>query len=214
MKKIVIIGASGLGKEIKTLIDDVNDVSPTWEIVGFYDDAFTKVVEVFQGVFCLGTVDMLVDAINSEISVVFAIANREAVYKNFEKLKTKECFGFPNLFHPSIKLDRTLCCGKGNVIAFGTFLSCDITFGDFNFLNIFVGVGHDVEIGSFNCLMPRTQISGKVIIGNFNFFGMNSAIVQNKVMGNNNVINAYTLLTKSIKNDRKYFGIPGRKIDN
>jgi sugar O-acyltransferase (sialic acid O-acetyltransferase NeuD family) len=214
MGKIVIIGASGLGKEIKTIVDDVNEIVQTWELVGFYDDSYVNETEVCDGIFCKGTTQTLIENTKSNISVVFGIADREVASRIYDRLKEIEHFDFPNIIHPALKRYEGLVLGTGNVIASGSFLSCDIVLGDFNFFNTFTAVGHDVKIGNFNCFMPRTQISGNVLIGDYNFFGMNSSIVQNKTVGNNNIINAYTLLTKSIKNYRKYFGIPGKRIDN
>ena len=37
LKKLVIFGAGSSGKEIKMLVDEINDKSNTWEIAGFID---------------------------------------------------------------------------------------------------------------------------------------------------------------------------------
>ena len=41
MKKIAIFGAGGFGREVKWLIDDINEIQPNWEFIGFFDDDFT-----------------------------------------------------------------------------------------------------------------------------------------------------------------------------
>ena len=38
MKNIIIVGASGLGREVLEWIKDINEVSPRWKIKGFIDD--------------------------------------------------------------------------------------------------------------------------------------------------------------------------------
>lgn len=38
MKDIIIVGASGFGREIVQWIEDINAVSPEWNILGFIDD--------------------------------------------------------------------------------------------------------------------------------------------------------------------------------
>ncbi|MEP0479848.1 MAG: serine acetyltransferase, partial [Nonlabens sp.] len=120
---------------------------------------------------------------------------------------------YPNLIHPKVNIEYGTIIGTGNVIANGTILSCEIRIGNFNFFNSMCAVGHDTMIGDFNCFMPRVQISGDVILGNFNTFSMGSSIIQGKKMGDYNTILANTLLTKSIKNNRKYFGIPAKRLD-
>ena len=40
MKNIAIFGAGGFGKEVKTIIDKINIISPnTYNFIGFFDDA-------------------------------------------------------------------------------------------------------------------------------------------------------------------------------
>lgn len=214
MKDIVIIGASGSGKEVKDIINAINRVTPLWNILGFYDDDYIADYHVSESIYCLGTIRDLEKVDKKNLAVVAGIADREILSTIIKKLKDLEKFVFPNIIHPSVEVNSNVQMGEGNVFASGTFLSCDISIGDFNFLNTQVAFGHDVVIGDFNCFMPRTQISGNVTIKDLNFFGMNAAVVQNKEIGSNNIINAYTLLTKNINNNRKYFGIPGRRIDN
>jgi hypothetical protein len=38
MKKIVIVGAGGFGREVKMLIDQININNREYELLGFYDD--------------------------------------------------------------------------------------------------------------------------------------------------------------------------------
>ena len=38
MKKILIVGAGGFGRELLQWIKDINAEKPTWEIGGFLDD--------------------------------------------------------------------------------------------------------------------------------------------------------------------------------
>ena len=38
LPRLVIFGAGGLGREVLVLARQINEVSPTWELVGFFDD--------------------------------------------------------------------------------------------------------------------------------------------------------------------------------
>ncbi len=212
MKKIAIIGASGLGKEIWSIIHAINNVAPTWEIVGFYDDIFTEKFHVYQNTFCLGKVDTLLTT-TEPIDIVFAISDRKIVNKIVQKFHKNANLSFPNIIHPNNIINPIFSFGIGNVIAIETNISCDVAIGNFNFLNGGIGIGHDVTLGNFNSIMPRVQIAGNVDIGNFNTLGMGAAVLQGKSIGNNNEILSFTFLTKSIKDNRKYFGIPGKRID-
>lgn len=213
MKKIAIIGASGLAREIWDLINAINDQKLQWEIIGFYDDAYATPTQIIGDSICHGSISLLND-VKEEVSIAFGIANREVISNVFHTLSRKRNFNFPNLLHPSVEKGFDFKMGKGNVIATQTVFTTNVEIGDFNFFNTCCGIGHDSKIGNFNCFMPRVQISGNVIIGDFNNFYMSSMIVQDKSVGDKNTIFAATLLTKSIKDNRTYFGVPGKKIPN
>ena len=38
MKDLIIFGASGFGREVAWLIERINRVNPTWNLLGFMDD--------------------------------------------------------------------------------------------------------------------------------------------------------------------------------
>ena len=40
MNDIAIFGVGGFGREVLALIKDINKVTPTWNIVGFFDDGY------------------------------------------------------------------------------------------------------------------------------------------------------------------------------
>jgi hypothetical protein len=42
MKKIAVFGTGGFGREVKVLIDQINNNKPQWQFIGFYDDGIPK----------------------------------------------------------------------------------------------------------------------------------------------------------------------------
>ncbi|MEP0481195.1 MAG: hypothetical protein ABJD23_13315, partial [Nonlabens sp.] len=84
MKNIAIIGASGLGRELWTLINAINQVEETYHVVGFYDDAYENEYEVIAGIYCKGTINDLLNDLVDETHITFGLANREIVSKIYE----------------------------------------------------------------------------------------------------------------------------------
>lgn len=213
MKKIVIIGAGGLGREVKYLIDDINAVSLNkFELIGYYDDAFLKGSIIIDDLPCLGKIEDLVDC-KEDLGVIFGLGGAKIKKETLSKIEINKNLSYPNIIHPNAHITKGVLLGKGNLIAYGCFISCDVEMGDFNFMNTYCAVGHNTVIGNGNIFMPRVQISGDVKIGNDNFLGMSASVIQGKKVGNENIINGFTFLTKSISNNRVYFGVPGKKIN-
>ena len=69
--EIAIFGAGGFGLEVAVLIEQINAVKPTWEIVGFFDDG-KPVNDRINDWVVLGGVEAL-NAWQSPLAVVFAI---------------------------------------------------------------------------------------------------------------------------------------------
>jgi hypothetical protein len=42
MRKLVIVGVGGFGREIAWLVERINAMEPTWELLGFIDDNAEK----------------------------------------------------------------------------------------------------------------------------------------------------------------------------
>jgi sugar O-acyltransferase (sialic acid O-acetyltransferase NeuD family) len=211
MQEIIIIGASGFGKEVAYHIKSINKIKPSFKIIGFIDDNPTILDnEIIYGIKVVGNLnDLLSNRFNVK-NICIAIANNSSRVSIVEKLKNRN-FIFPNIIDPSVNFDSSNSIGFGNIIGHHVMLTCNISIGNFNILNGSSGFGHDVTIGDFNLFGPRTSISGCVKIGKLNTFNLNSSIIQNITIGNGNTLNLHSCLFKSIKDDGVYFGVPAMK---
>ncbi|MDD2798956.1 MAG: serine acetyltransferase [Bacteroidales bacterium] len=211
MKNIVIYGAGGFGREIACLLNAINEVSPTWNLLGFVDDGVEKGIRNSYGEI-LGGIDFL-QKYSSNLSVAIAIANPTIVRKLFNNI-SNPLIDFPNLIAPNVILfdKNTIKMGQGNIIFFGCRLSCDVTIGDFNLFNGAVSLGHDVSLGNFNILSPSTRISGDCTVGDENFFGVQAIVLQGKKIGNNTRIGTNSVVMRDTKDGFLYFGNPAKKM--
>lgn len=211
MKDIAIYGAGGFGREVACTINKINEIEPTWNLVGFFDDGVEKGKMVSHFGPVLGGMAAL-NAYEKEINVVIAVGNPITVKKIVEKI-TNEKVKFPNLIYPNTYYSDklTFVIGKGNIIQGSCAFSCDVEIGDFNVLNGSVVVGHDVKIGSFNSFMPAVRISGEVQIGDCNFFGVNSVVLQQIKIKNETRLAAGSVLMTKPKEKSLYIGVPAKR---
>ena len=212
MKDIAIYGFGGFGLEVACLIQHINSVEPTWNVIGYFDDGVEVGMECKYGK-VLGNIDTL-NAWNKPINVVIAIGNVKFLEIVSSKI-TNPNVEFPNLIAPNcLFFDKeTVVMGKGNIVTFGCRISCNIHIGDFNILNGCVSIGHGVVLGNYNVLFPDTRIAGQVSIGDKNFFGARSFASQTIKIGNENRFGAGTFVFRKIKDGGLYMGNPARKVD-
>ena len=74
MKNIAIFGAGGFGREVKTILDRINVVTPnTYNFLGFFDDGFEK-GSIVNGFPILGGIEDL-NKVNESLSLVISIGD-------------------------------------------------------------------------------------------------------------------------------------------
>jgi sugar O-acyltransferase (sialic acid O-acetyltransferase NeuD family) len=213
MKKIYIIGASGLAKEVGTYIVSLH---PSIEIAGFIDQNVEeyKTLHIKSREYEVINESVFLSKIQKERqypNVVIAVGNpdtRVAIVKKYVKLCS-----FPNIIHPSVLfLDDNINLGEGNLFAPNCIVHTNVTIGNFNYFNCGVTIGHDAHIDDYNLLNSKVSISGIVHVGNKNLIGANASVMQGIQIGNNNVIGMGSAVINNITNNNTLVGVPARII--
>ena len=211
MKDIAIYGAGGFGREVACMINAINEETPTWNLIGFFDDGVAKGERNKYGIIVGGIEEL--NNWDTELSVVYSIASPLILKKIVEKVTNKNIL-FPNIAAPNVNfLDKeTLKIGQGNLFFFGTRISCDVTIGNFNLLNGFVSLGHDAVLGDFNILGPMVRVSGNSSVNDLNFFGVQSIVLQGLKIGSNTKIGANSVIIRNTKDESLYMGNPATRV--
>lgn len=210
MKKIAIIGAGGFGREVKMLIDQINDVNPKYEFIGYYDDGIEKSTKinnhsVIGNIYDLNKVDELTD-------VAIAVGNPQIKQKIISKLNNKN-ISFPTLIHPSVIIgSEEVVLGVGNIICAGTIITCNVTIENFVILNLNCTVGHDTVIKSYASFMPSVNISGEVVVNESAYVGTGAKIINQLEIGKNTIVGAGAVVSKTLPANCTAVGIPAKPI--
>jgi sugar O-acyltransferase (sialic acid O-acetyltransferase NeuD family) len=209
MKKIAIIGAGGFGREVKSLIDQINAKQKTYEIIGFYDDKHYE--SEINGVKYLGKIENI-NSVNFPINLAVAIADPKTKKKIIENIETDN-LEFPNLIHPTVIIgDDEVIMGRGNIICAGTLITVNITLQDFIILNLSCTVGHDTTIESYCSLMPSVNISGEVLLKEGVYVGTGAKIINQLEIGAFTIVGAGAVVSKTLPGHCTAVGIPAKPI--
>src|SRR6218665_1470676 len=140
MKDIVIYGAGGFGRETALMIRQINQVKPTWNLLGFYDDGISHEVD---GLPVLGNLAAL-NTYSKEVAVAVAVANPQIKRKIVASI-TNPKVSYPVLIHPLCQTgDEHNTFGKGTIITSGCIATTNVHLGDFVIVNLLTTLGHDV----------------------------------------------------------------------
>lgn len=210
MKDIVIIGAGGFGREVKTIIDAINKSNKTYNFLGFYDDTIAKgtLINNFP---ILGNLTELND-LKTTTEVLIGVGDPIAKSKIISSLKN-EYLGFPTIIHPSVIIsDDDVIIDNGCIICAGTIITCNIKIGKFVTLNLMCTVGHDTVIGDYSSFMPSVNISGEVHIEEKVYVGTGAKIINKLSIGTATIVGAGAVVSKSLPENCTAVGIPAKPI--
>lgn len=210
MKDIAIFGAGGFGKEVACLIKQINEVKPTWNIIGYFDDGKEKGSQISHYGKVLGGVAEI-NCFPKELAIAIAIGNPKSLRGVRERIVNDKIY-FPNIIAPTFVVSdpMTFSVGEGNIIGNGCAVSCDVSIGNYNIFNADIVMGHDAKVGNFNVIMPDIRISGEVTIGDENLIGVGSIILQQVKIGNRVHLGAGAVLMTKPKDGCTYLGNPAK----
>ncbi|WP_205504492.1 acetyltransferase [Rufibacter psychrotolerans] len=210
-KRIAIVGAGGLGREVLMLLHQINAVTPKWDIIGFYDDAVPAQPHIC-GLPYLGKVVDL-NNVDHQLYVTIAIGNCQAKTDVADRL-LNPLLCFPVLVHPSVicRPEQENKLGEGTIVCQNSVLTTNVTLGRHVLLNLACTVGHDTVIGDFCSLMPQVAVSGCVRLGTGVYGGTNSTILQNCKVGAFSIIGAGAMVNSDLPSYCTAVGVPARIV--
>ena len=210
MKNIVIIGAGGFGREVKTIIDALNTVEKRYCFLGYYDDGLSKGT-IINGFPVLGNLNDL-NSVQEELGVALGIGN-PITKSDIIKSLTNSFLYFPTLIHPNVIVsDATVSIAEGGIICSGSILTCNIIIRRFVTLNLMCTVGHDTFIDDYSSFMPSVNISGEVHIEEKVYVGTGAKIINQLTIGTSTIVGAGAVVSKSLPPFCTAVGIPAKPI--
>jgi len=210
IKDIVIIGASGLAKEVAFLIEEINKDKKKWNVCGFIDK--NNISKKLNNIPIIGTDEWLLRQ-KKPMMVAFGIGDPSLIKKLSIQYKKNNLLGFPNLVHPNVIADwKNVNMGFGNIICAGNVFTTSIQIGAFNYFNLSCTLGHDSVVGNFNVFNPTVNISGGVKMGDEILLGTGSQILQYITICSKTIVGAGAVVTKDLKEMGVYVGAPAKKI--
>jgi len=197
-KNIALIGAGGLGREIKNLLERKH------QFAGYYDD------REFSDNY-LGSIDR----ISPTEYLQYLIAIGDPIIKKglAERLAEKELH-YANLLSKNTVVDESCFTGTGVIVCDGAVATVDYQIGAHVLINLNVTIGHDVTIGDYCSIMPGANISGNVTIGEATLIGSGATILQGITIGSKVIVGAGAVVTKDVADNTTVVGIPAKQIKN
>ncbi len=211
MKDLIIIGASGFGREVAWLVERINQKSPVWNLLGFVDDNPELHGKDVNGYPVLGGCEAL--ASYPESYAVCAVGSAKIRRKIIDKVKSlSPSQKFATLVDPTVETSALVKIGEGSIICAHNILTVNIEIGNHVIVNLDCTIGHDAIIEDFVTVYPSANISGITHIGEGSELGTGMQIIQGKTVGRNSIIGAGAVVVKDIPENCVAVGAPAKPI--
>lgn len=210
MKRLIIIGAGGFGREILEWARTCPAFRREWEIGGFLDDR-PEVLAGFEGlgVPLLGsTVDYVPASGDCFVIAMGKPLLRSLMWQRFEERGAE----FTRILHESCRVGPRVQLDPGVVLCPGVCLTCDIHVGANSALNINTAVGHDAVIGRHCQISSFCDITGYTRIGDEVLLGSRVSLIPGMQVGDRAVVGAGSVVVSPVEADVTVFGNPARLL--
>lgn len=211
MKKIVLFGAGGFGREVASIIEVLNTISPVYELVGFLDDGtdFSEGIMI-NGYPFLGRREWIINH-KEDVVCVCTIGNSK-IRSIIQRELTGQGVTFETIIAFGSYVGPYTELGDGCVLYGGITVSVNCKIGAGVLLNQQVNIGHDVTIGDFTTIMPTTGISGNCIVGSEVLIGGHSFIIPGRKIGDGATVAAGSIVFSNVKAGTTVLGNPAKRM--
>lgn len=207
MNDLIIFGASGFGREVAWLVERINKVTPTWNLLGFIDDDDSIQGNIINGYRVLGKSDDILDYPNAFfVCAVGSSKVREKIINKLIGINPNLMFG--TLIDPSVERSDLVNIGEGTIICAHTIITVNISIGKHVIINLDCTIGHDAVLENYVTLYPSVNVSGNTHLGHAVELGTGMQIIQGKKIGDYTIIGAGAVVVKDIPDNCVAVGCP------
>ncbi len=206
-RDLIIIGAGGFARETAWLVERINSVKATWNLLGFMDNDPETIGKFINGYPVLDEADH--EEKYQDVWYVCAIGpskSRRRVVNKYEQAK------FATLIDPDVKISKRVEIGAGSIICAGNIITVNITIGKHVIINLDCTIGHDVVMGDFVTLYPSVNVSGLTNIGDCTEIGTGTQIIQMKSIGRESIVGAGAVVIRNVPEKCTVVGNPAKPI--
>jgi sugar O-acyltransferase (sialic acid O-acetyltransferase NeuD family) len=210
MKRLIIVGAGGFGREILSWLQHSQTTARQWEVIGFLDDDAAAMDRYEYHLPIIGSIKDYQP--HQEDHFIMGIASPTQIKLQIVEGLTSKGADFITFVHPSVIMGYNVIIGKGTVICPNCILTCDINIGNFVTININATIGHDVSIGDGCTIQPLSSISGSVKLCKGVEVGSHGCLMPQRQVGNFAKIGAGSLVINNVKPLTTVLGVPAKKL--
>ena len=210
MKRLLIIGAGGFGREMATAAREAAGFGTEFELGGFLDDNPAALDRFANYPPVVGSVNSYVPADGDVF--VSAIGDTEIRRKCVEKIVSRGG-EFIAIVHRTASIGTNVKIGRGGFIANNVVLTADVTVGEHACVFHNTSIGHDTILGDFSHVYAVCSLGGAIRVGAGARIYPGSVVLPRRRIGAGAVVGAGSTVVVDVDDGTTVFGSPAKPLE-
>jgi sugar O-acyltransferase (sialic acid O-acetyltransferase NeuD family) len=212
VEPLLVVGAGGFARETIELVRAINAVHPTWDLLGFLDDAVALRGQRVDDVQVLGRIDDASWFPQARLVVTTGHpGNFDSRRQIVERLALPEN-RYATLVHPTASLGTSVRVGHGSVLLAYVVATTSVRIG----AHVAVMPGtiftHDDVVEDFATFGAGVRLAGGVRICEGAYVGSGVSIRENRTIGRGALVGMGSVVTKDVPDHECWVGVPARQF--
>jgi acetyltransferase EpsM len=214
MKKLVILGGSGIGMIAASIAETTGE----YEIAGFLNDVVDvgTMIGKYRKIPVIGKTEDLSKLLSqNDVYVFIAYVGLQNEKKTFEKISSLAIPDdrFASLIHPTAIIPKGfVSLGKGVLIAPLAQLSPDSTLSDNCLMLANSFLGHDSYMDRFAHLATNSVVGANVHVGKAVHVGSNATVREKVTIGDYSLVGAGSVVLNDVPENAVVVGNPAKVL--
>lgn len=209
MTELLLVGASGLAREVLTLLRNRPEYAP----VGILDDLPELQGSSVDGVPVLGGLDQV--ARHPLAQLVLCVGQGSERARILDRLTALGVAAtrYATVVHPGVELPADCEVGSGSVLLAGVVLTAVVRIGRHVVVMPNSTLTHDVVVEDFATLCAGVALGGGVHVGRAAYIGMNASVRERVTIGPGAILGMGAALLTELPAGETWVGVPAAPAD-